>query len=896
MQNVRKIMLKAQRKSVLYNNLELMSRVRKKNSKPRNLFNVDRFSDLIISNNYTKNTIDMIQYRLNERGNNFIENEMHSELFSDTSYEPFKLSNQDRVTENIEHKLSDSGMDHDKIPNSILKKDLIDDPTNNYLNFKCGQSINNNECKEQNTSRLIPKPCYYLNDFCDSKNFKRIPTKEKLLEKHKFIHHQKNFDICSNQIKAMGPKNVFIVNDRVWDDSDANFVRKIQNHNRKNYYIMQEDYKVANYKQSSRKFDGLDQIAKQDFGIDKEVVNDQKCVFHPLVKTNNNCTSVGIKNEFLTSANFLKNIGSAHEILKASYMLKNANNFKDNLKLKKNLCNVPIDFLIRRKQSLIINRKLKNLTKLNEKSEKDIKHDCVASLGYKTSNFTLKTENNSMKNKVKFENSSISSIHKNLHGKNFSSLKKINKIFDRNEKNSLSGSEDLFFGIYNVISDLGKGTYGNVKLAYNIIENRTVALKFISKKNVYKKNQIQRVYNEVKIMSLLSHPNICKLYRAVETVDDYVLELEYVKGNELFAYIKARKFLNEKEAKHIFLQVLDGVNYLHRHKIIHRDLKPENMIIDDTGSVKIIDFGFAGIFEYGEFCEVHCGSPYYASPEMVNSAPYIGPEVDIWSLGVILYSMVHGKQPFQGTEVKTVYSNILKCDYKLCDKLSPDLCDLISKMICLDVEKRLTTYEISIHKWFIPHKITNYDKKFICEPDMRIVHKLMEFGFQKQALIINLKDPLTTESNFYRLAAKKIGDRPSNFGKITSLHEFYQDMKNLNCEKPIENTQKYHLNTNKSMSTFVNDDKIKNKEISEKIMRRQSMLEYRCIEYIVSQGYRFKRQYNYIQVLIIEEESVLIRIFINDINFLKSKLSFVLICGDESAFIKIVENMINCIH
>lgn len=132
--------------------------------------------------------------------------------------------------------------------------------------------------------------------------------------------------------------------------------------------------------------------------------------------------------------------------------------------------------------------------------------------------------------------------------------------------------------------------------------------------------------------------------------------MEYVSGGELFDYIVKHGKLQEHEARRFFQQIISGVDYCHRHMIVHRDLKPENLLLDHNMHVKIADFGLSNMMLDGEFLRTSCGSPNYAAPEVISGKLYAGPEVDIWSCGVILYALLCGTLPFDGMFLSMVYA------------------------------------------------------------------------------------------------------------------------------------------------------------------------------------------------------------------------------------------------
>ncbi|KPJ11278.1 NUAK family SNF1-like kinase 1 [Papilio machaon] len=227
-----------------------------------------------------------------------------------------------------------------------------------------------------------------------------------------------------------------------------------------------------------------------------------------------------------------------------------------------------------------------------------------------------------------------------------------------------------------------------------------------------------RIRREVQIMSSVRHPNIVHIYEVFENSEKMILVMEYCSGGELYDYLSQKKVLEEEEARRLFRQIATAVYYCHIHKICHRDLKLENVLLDDTGSAKIChrdlklenvllddtgsakiaDFGLSNVFKETSLLSTFCGSPLYASPEIVKGTPYIGPEVDCWSLGVLLYTLVYGAMPFDGSNFKRLVRQISNGDYyepKNPSTASP----LIRDMLTVDPLKRADIAYICDHPW-----------------------------------------------------------------------------------------------------------------------------------------------------------------------------------------------------
>ncbi|KAL1116821.1 hypothetical protein AAG570_005291 [Ranatra chinensis] len=194
---------------------------------------------------------------------------------------------------------------------------------------------------------------------------------------------------------------------------------------------------------------------------------------------------------------------------------------------------------------------------------------------------------------------------------------------------------------FDIIKKLGQGTYGKVQLGVNKETGQEVAIKTIKKCKIETEADLIRIRREIQIMSSLRHPHIIHIYEVFENKDKMVLVMEYAAGGELYDYLSERKVLQENEARRIFRQIAMAVYYCH----------------------KIADFGLSNVFDSNRLLSTFCGSPLYASPEIVKGIPYHGPEVDCWSLGVLLYTLVYGTMPFDGSNFKRLVRQISQGEY-----------------------------------------------------------------------------------------------------------------------------------------------------------------------------------------------------------------------------------------
>lgn len=280
---------------------------------------------------------------------------------------------------------------------------------------------------------------------------------------------------------------------------------------------------------------------------------------------------------------------------------------------------------------------------------------------------------------------------------------------------SLTGSTNGTgrIGRYQIIKTLGEGSFGKVKLAYHLATHARVALKIINRKTLAKSDMQGRVEREISYLRLLRHPHIIKLYDVIKSKDEIIMVIEFA-GKELFDYIVQRGRMSEDEARRFFQQIISAVDYCHRHKIVHRDLKPENLLLDDNLNVKIADFGLSNIMTDGNFLKTSCGSPNYAAPEVISGKLYAGPEVDVWSCGVILYVMLCGRLPFDDEFIPNLFKKISNGVYTIPPDLSPGAKNLLKRMLIVNPIDRITVREIIQDPWFS----VNLDPSLL-PPDMR---------------------------------------------------------------------------------------------------------------------------------------------------------------------------------
>ncbi|CAE6935577.1 KIN10 [Symbiodinium sp. CCMP2592] len=321
-------------------------------------------------------------------------------------------------------------------------------------------------------------------------------------------------------------------------------------------------------------------------------------------------------------------------------------------------------------------------------------------------------------------------------------------------------------------------------MAEHTLTGQKVAIKIINKRKMEQMNMHEKIRREIQILQFLKHPHVIRLYELLDTPSDIFMVMEYVPGGELFDHIVHKLKLQEDEARRFFQQILSGVEYCHQCMVTHRDLKPENLLLDSNLHVKIADFGLSNTMRDGEFLKTSCGSPNYASPEVVSGKAYVGPEVDVWSGGVVLYALLCGSLPFDDENVPNLFRKIKHGNFTLPGHLSSEAKDLIVQMLVVDPTRRITFSQIRKHSWFqkdlpeyLAAPLNLAVEKLEVQPD--ILQELEDMGI-KIADKENLKPD---EQVAYHLLA----DRASKQSSFSNL--LRKDQGNINAHKMFDDEE-----------------------------------------------------------------------------------------------------------
>ena len=263
-------------------------------------------------------------------------------------------------------------------------------------------------------------------------------------------------------------------------------------------------------------------------------------------------------------------------------------------------------------------------------------------------------------------------------------------------------------GFFEIEKRIGKGSFGKVYLARQVLTGAKVALKVISKKSLKQKNAEQRIQKEISILKKIpAHPNIIRLLEIFNDADYHYLVFEFAPLGDLVSYFFKEDLFPEEKLKRFFGQFLEGLRHIHTSGVIHRDIKPDNILMDEQFNPKIADFGISNIFKEGEVIEDTGGTPLYLSPEVIENEGKIGFQTDVWSAGIVLYLLVFGDTPFKGRNMNELFLQILSKEvrFDIANDFNDDqslVQDLIRKMLAKRPEDRITLHQIKQHVWLKP--------------------------------------------------------------------------------------------------------------------------------------------------------------------------------------------------
>ena len=350
----------------------------------------------------------------------------------------------------------------------------------------------------------------------------------------------------------------------------------------------------------------------------------------------------------------------------------------------------------------------------------------------------------------------------------------------------MSEKDYLLISNYEFKNDIGEGNFGKVKLGVFKKTGQEFAIKIINKDKIKQKMK-NILFKENEIITKFNHINIVYVFQIIEEENDIYIVMEYCNRGELFDYIVAHQRLDEDEASVFFYQLINGVDYIHKkgvaHRdlkpenllldknktLAHRDLKPENLLLDKNKTLKIIDFGLSHEYDGNSLLKTKCGSPSYASPEIIKGQLYDGFKTDIWCCGIILYAMLCGYLPFEGDNNRELFINILQCNPEYPSFLNKNSKKLIKGLLKVNPDERLTIEQIKKSEFYLKGKS-------LCKIDYQLAENELE-----------------KRETFYGNGEKKF---KSFFNSISKI--------DINNDKKIEDNNTINVETRSNYNKKVN--------------------------------------------------------------------------------------------
>ena len=390
--------------------------------------------------------------------------------------------------------------------------------------------------------------------------------------------------------------------------------------------------------------------------------------------------------------------------------------------------------------------------------------------------------------------------------------KEISEILKKEEETEYT------IGNYLIKRTLGQGTFGKVKLGIYLPNKEKVAVKILEKDRIIEKDDEIRVRREFDMLAKFNHPNVILVAEIFESSNSFYSVMEYCEGGELFNYIVRNQRLSEEEAAFFYYQLINGLEYIHSLGIVHRDLKPENLLLTNEHLLKIIDFGLSNYFtkdENQKLLITPCGSPCYASPEMVAGKKYNGFKIDIWATGIILYAMLCGYLPFEEKNNDDLFKKILECKVKYPKYIGDKPKDLLKKILVNEPDKRIDIPEIKEHPFFLKGKNIFEQELSLChnsdaELDLKISNS--------NIILSNLKEKENKEIN--NINNEKLNEIEDNIILTLPQDAIYKPLKTEYIDKSCQFYSDFQ-NSEQDLNIAVEENDINDKEnVEEKDIKK----------------------------------------------------------------------------
>ncbi|KAL4816430.1 hypothetical protein BDW67DRAFT_54233 [Aspergillus spinulosporus] len=348
-------------------------------------------------------------------------------------------------------------------------------------------------------------------------------------------------------------------------------------------------------------------------------------------------------------------------------------------------------------------------------------------------------------------------------------------------------------GQWSLGKTLGAGSMGKVKVGKHLETGEQVAIKIVPRQSTEEhrsqreaeradRSKEVRTAREAAIVSLVNHPYICGMRDVVRTNYHWYMLFELVNGGQMLDYIISHGKLKEKQARKFARQIASALDYCHRNSIVHRDLKIENILISKTGDIKIIDFGLSNLFSPRSLLKTFCGSLYFAAPELLQARQYTGPEVDVWSFGIVLYVLVCGKVPFDDQSMPKLHAKIKSGVFEYPPGLTAECRHIISRMLVTDPKQRASLTEIMNHPWMTkgfsgpPDNHLPHREPLQLPLDPEVIEKMTGFEFGKPEYITAQLTKIIESDEYQHAIALNAREQPvpAHTDKKRGVFDFYK--------------------------------------------------------------------------------------------------------------------------
>ena len=359
-------------------------------------------------------------------------------------------------------------------------------------------------------------------------------------------------------------------------------------------------------------------------------------------------------------------------------------------------------------------------------------------------------------------------------------------------------------------SYIGKGAFGEVWKVSQKMTGKIYVIKVMDKSAIKEQRLIDQINREIEIMYKLNHPHVIRLINHFEDDEKFYLIMPYASKGQLYSLLRRQVRFDQRTAAQYMREVIEAVRYIHSFspKIIHRDIKPENLLLDDNYRVLLSDFGWSNFLDDNEYRKTFCGTPEYLSPEMAKKEGH-NEMVDIWALGVLMFEFLAGYAPFSGSNPKELYANIKKLKINWPVDFPPLAKNLITKILKLNPNERLSLEEILDHAWFtqnppLRHVLTNY---LTNEKDILKSHLIIEKPENVEDKLNDITDP-HKKRKFGTLRRDLCNDNENEDQNEKSLNsENIEEEKNTSENKENENNSNININ-NKFMGNNIYSNNI----------------------------------------------------------------------------------------